>query len=120
MDKFVGGDDDFVINKTTTPQKAKALAQNGTVFILDINDKFVIVDSNKKGKDAVLGIMPKADKPGFVDELVQGGSYRYLQPPLILDLPPVQKDALSSSGGGAVLIPSNINNKKKYERPDEE
>lgn len=114
--KFVGSDDDFVIATQPKQSKPKAVAQNGKVFILEIGDKFVIVDSDKKGKDSVLGVMPKAEKPGFVDELVKQGSYRYLQPPLILDLPPIQKDALSSSGGGAALIPSNIRNKKEQKK----
>ena len=94
-------------------KKAQAIAQNGTVFVLDIDGKFVIVDTDKQGRDSVLGIMPKAEKPSFVDELVKQGSYRCLQPPLSLDLPPVQKDALSASGGGAALVPSNIRNKNK-------
>ena len=112
--KFVGGDDDF---KVSPPQnkKVQAVAQNGTVFVLDIDGKFVIVNSDKQGKDSVLGIMPKAKKPSFVDELVKGGGYRYLQPPLVLDLPPVQKDVLSASGGGAALVPSNIRNRKEEE-----
>lgn len=114
--KFVGTSaDEFDIIQ---PKKsARAVAQNGTVFVLDIEGKFVIVDTDKQGRDSVLGIMPKADRPSFVDELVKQGDYRYLQPPLILDLPPVQKDALSTSGGGAALVPSNIRNKKKEEEP---
>jgi len=116
--KFVGDDDDF---KVSPPQnkKVQAVAQKGTVFVLDVDGKFVIVDSDKQGRDAVLGVMSKTDKPSFVDELVKTGHYRYLQPPIALDMSPVAKNALSTTNGGGPLVMSNISS-KKYERPDEE
>lgn len=103
------------VNVVKPKKTVRAVAQRGTLFVLDMYGKFVIINSDKQGKDSVLGIMPKAEKPSFVDELVKSGEYRYLQPPIVLDLPPVQKDALSASGGGAVLVPSNIRNRKEEE-----